>query len=263
MLEEFNTMGGFSGTTHTERVKKIIGENTTQHLQGKTYYQIYGNRAEEEIQKRKVSIIHTRTTKTSRGKSSRAAQKQWERQKQDKEFMKNFVKKVGVVGWWSRATEEQKEAAKQKMRGRVQTKAERKRRSIVRRRVLKNIPDLHPNRLCAKQGKISSLEKRVMRYLKSLGYLEEEDFISNYPLKTSKHSNSYLDIAFLSRKLDIECDGTYWHQDKERDTERDKKIKRAGWKTVRVSEVEIYNGKYKNIIKSAIESKSEEYKKLA
>jgi very-short-patch-repair endonuclease len=43
-----------------------------------------------------------------------------------------------------------------------------------------------------------------------------------------------LDIVHLPTKTNIEVDGPYWHQDKERDAKRDAFVKSHGWKVIRI-----------------------------
>jgi len=55
--------------------------------------------------------------------------------------------------------------------------------------------------------------------------------ILNYPVKKL---NLVLDIAIPEIKIWIESDGSYWHQDKEKDLERQKRIESLlGWKCIR------------------------------
>jgi hypothetical protein len=44
-----------------------------------------------------------------------------------------------------------------------------------------------------------------------------------------------VDIALIDKKIVIESDGEYWHQDKEKDMKRQKKIEDLGWKFIRYS----------------------------
>ena len=46
-------------------------------------------------------------------------------------------------------------------------------------------------------------------------------------------ANKVLDIAVLDLKLDIEYDGSYWHQDLEADIKREKEIRSMGWDIIR------------------------------
>lgn len=49
-----------------------------------------------------------------------------------------------------------------------------------------------------------------------------------------KEFNHELDIAIVEKKINIEYDGSYWHQDKERDRKRDLLLQKHGWTVVRV-----------------------------
>ena len=61
-----------------------------------------------------------------------------------------------------------------------------------------------------------------------------EDAILNYPLEIKKGLWYSLDTAILSIKLDIEYDGSYWHEGKEEhDKKRDQELKKHGWKVLR------------------------------
>ena len=48
-----------------------------------------------------------------------------------------------------------------------------------------------------------------------------------------------LDFAIPALKLDIECDGEYWHQDKAKDRVRDEALQELGWTVLRFSESSI------------------------
>ena len=54
--------------------------------------------------------------------------------------------------------------------------------------------------------------------------------IINHPLK---EINRCLDIAIPELKLDIEFDGSYWHQNKEADIIREEQIRNLGWNIIR------------------------------
>ena len=59
----------------------------------------------------------------------------------------------------------------------------------------------------------------------------DEDIQINYP-----YSRCSLDIALFidNKKIDIEYDGWYWHQDKKKDMGRDEFLKSNGWKVLRI-----------------------------
>ena len=48
-----------------------------------------------------------------------------------------------------------------------------------------------------------------------------------------KEVNKCIDIALPHRKIAIEYDGSYWHQDEEKDKQRQKEIESLGWKFIR------------------------------
>ncbi len=48
-----------------------------------------------------------------------------------------------------------------------------------------------------------------------------------------KEVNRNVDIALPHRKIAIEYDGSYWHQDEEKDKQRQKEIESLGWKFIR------------------------------
>lgn len=87
----------------------------------------------------------------------------------------------------------------------------------------KLIDSFYKNGTC----KTSSQQKYIYHLLKENGYNVE----LNYPL-----SNVNLDIALFigNTKIDIEYDGTYWHQDKNKDRKRDEFVKSQGWKVFRI-----------------------------
>lgn len=55
-----------------------------------------------------------------------------------------------------------------------------------------------------------------------------EDAVLNYPCL-----NYSIDVAIPSLKIAMEYDGSYWHQDKEKDMERQLKIEQQGWQVIR------------------------------
>jgi len=55
-----------------------------------------------------------------------------------------------------------------------------------------------------------------------------EDTEINYQFE-----NYLLDVAILSIKVDVEYDGSYWHQNQKHDDKRDKKMNSLGWRVIR------------------------------
>lgn len=89
-------------------------------------------------------------------------------------------------------------------------------------------PDKHPNRIMARNGFISSLEKRVMCSLDRLGIAYEHQ----HPI-----GRFFADFALPKYGLVIEVDGEYWHsKNPEKDLARQKEIESLGWKVVRFPE---------------------------
>jgi very-short-patch-repair endonuclease len=57
--------------------------------------------------------------------------------------------------------------------------------------------------------------------------------ILNYSVKIKNNLWYSLDIAVLSLRIDIEYDGSYYHQDQEKDKIRDENLQKLGWKILR------------------------------
>jgi len=85
----------------------------------------------------------------------------------------------------------------------------------------------------------TDIEKLVFEGLIKLGYREDEDFVVQYPLEGRRY---VLDFAFVEEKLDIECDGEYWHdlcKESGEDERRDEYLKSKGWTVLRFKSKEI------------------------
>ena len=81
------------------------------------------------------------------------------------------------------------------------------------------------------RNKMTSLEKSVNMVLAGWGI----DYHFNYQV-----GRYFIDFAFPSRMIGIECDGAYWHVGKEeRDAKRDDWLSSRGWTIIRLSENEI------------------------
>ena len=88
----------------------------------------------------------------------------------------------------------------------------------------------------------TDIEELIFKGLKNLGFKEDVDFIVQYPIKGKKGSKYILDFAFPKEKLNIECDGEYWHEkckNPEEDKERDEFLKSKGWYVLRFRSKEI------------------------
>jgi len=60
-----------------------------------------------------------------------------------------------------------------------------------------------------------------------------EETILNFPTKGKSGKCYSLDIAIPSLMVDIEYDGSYWHQNKEQDQKRQEDLEESGWKFLR------------------------------
>ena len=88
----------------------------------------------------------------------------------------------------------------------------------------------------------TDIEEIIFEGLKSLGFKEDKDFIVQYPIKGKRGTKYVLDFAFPKEKLNIECDGEYWHEkckNPGEDEERDEFLKNMGWHVLRFRSKEI------------------------
>ncbi len=106
----------------------------------------------------------------------------------------------------------------------------RKRMTETYRKTMLKHPEKHPNFIMAQNGFISSLEKKVEDVLISLGIA----YARQHPIK-----RYFVDFALLNKRIAIEADGEYWHQDKERDLKRQEDIEKEGWIVLRFPEKQI------------------------
>jgi len=126
-------------------------------------------------------------------------------------------------------TEEQRKFISKRMKENNPTFDPEVRKKIsdsTKKRLAEN-PDLHPNRIMAKKGFMSSLEKNAARALDRQGICYEAQFpIGPY----------FADFAIPSLKIVLEIDGDYWHTDKEREATRDFFLKKEGWDVFHIDE---------------------------
>jgi len=97
--------------------------------------------------------------------------------------------------------------------------------------------ELHPEkRLNArmakhrKSNKMTGIEQLMAQLLDRLGI----EYIFQYPILRYD-----VDFAIPTLKIAIECDGEYWHQDKQKDLIRQKRIEAEGWFVLRYTETKI------------------------
>ena len=87
--------------------------------------------------------------------------------------------------------------------------------SRQKKEFLKNNPEKHINRILAQKGHATGPEIKVEQYVKSFGLDYEKQF------KIGRH---FVDFYIPEISLAIEADGSFWHQDQNRDINRDKEI---------------------------------------
>ena len=103
--------------------------------------------------------------------------------------------------------------------------------SESRIKYLKEYPEKHPNRLCA--GKKSIWQNKLYEELKKIETdIEYEQLYDGY----------WMDIVEPNKKINIEYDGVYWHNEND-DKIRDEKLKENGWKILRISSDELNRNK--------------------
>jgi len=127
------------------------------------------------------------------------------------------------------------------MYGRTHTKKVRLKMS----RYLKNLyykhPEKHINAIMArnykkqknkKGGYISKGQVQVYKIIKKYFYKSAK---LNYPVRANG-TVYFVDVGVPSIRLAIEYDGEYWHRDKPNETIREYRIKKKGWKVIRITE---------------------------
>lgn len=83
------------------------------------------------------------------------------------------------------------------------------------------------------------LETDIERIVRIELELRKIPFIQFYPHRLG----FVMDFAIPDKQICIECDGEIWHN-KKRDNFRDYMLKRSGWRTIRLKELEIRNNVY-------------------
>lgn len=97
------------------------------------------------------------------------------------------------------------------------------------RRYYQENPEKHPNRILAKKGHETRIERAMRLALTAEGIQIELQFpIARY----------FADFALTDFRIVVEVDGEHWH-DAEKDAERDGAIARLGWRVIRFSEPQV------------------------
>lgn len=83
------------------------------------------------------------------------------------------------------------------------------------------------------------------------------DALLNEPFELYNDKHIVMDIAIPSLKICVEYDGSYWHQDKEKDLQRDLETKKKGWDTIRINEDNFNN--WEEILQNLINNHDEKF----
>jgi len=81
-----------------------------------------------------------------------------------------------------------------------------------------------------KSGRKTDIEKRMAKLLDAMNV----DYVFQYPILRYN-----VDFAIPELRIVIECDGIYWHKNKEADIERQRRIEAEGWHVLRYTCVTI------------------------
>ena len=226
-----------------------LSEYNKKYKKGKTYEEIYGFEKAKEI-KTLYSLQRKGELNSMFGKKHSPETKEKIRQKanirwskpEEKEEMSNIIRNFFDLN------PERKKLWGLYNKGRTPSEeTRRKQANTLHEKYLKN-PELHPNHRMKK--KFTSLELKMFDYLNLWGLKEEKDFERHKFL-----DGLWLDFYFPIKKLVIETDGEYWHQDKEKDRKRDERIISllgVDWRILHIPENNLKSEEFMNKLKEEI-----------
>ena len=114
-----------------------------------------------------------------------------------------------------------------------------------RREYYKNNPEKRINYIIAQRAKesdggrfISKPQQELYELVKNI-VCDNDDVALDYLINTNR-SHRFLDVAIISKKLDIEFSGKYWHQDEQKDLKRKREIEEMGWTVITYNEDNIH-----------------------
>lgn len=104
----------------------------------------------------------------------------------------------------------------------VKTLEVREKISELKKKLYDEHPEKHPNVTSARNNRFSGFEREIDKLLHVFNVSHQHQF---------RVGRRYCDFAFPDCRVIIECDGRYWHKDKEKDVKRDREIlkKLNGW----------------------------------
>lgn len=106
----------------------------------------------------------------------------------------------------------------------------RQKQSERKKKFYSEHPDQHPNvKLAGNRGKMTYPEQITFDWLNKHSILNEH----NYHFVSDKF-NRYVDFYLPTLKIFIEVDGEHWHQDTQKDIDKDNDALKYGIKTIRI-----------------------------
>lgn len=95
-----------------------------------------------------------------------------------------------------------------------------------------NNPEKHPNSIVNNKWHKTDIEI-IMG-----SALAKEEIVTEYNYSVG---SKWVDYAIVDKKIAVECDGEYWHQDKEKEQKRDRYLSSKGWTVLHFSDNKIKN----------------------
>jgi len=150
-------------------------------------------------------------------------------------------------------TEEIRDKIRQSSTGVHPSIETRKRQSDSKIKFYQEHPEKHPNYILAQKGHETNIEKLMRKELDNRNILYEKQY---------KIDRFFTDFAIPDLKIAIECDGEYWHQDKEKEKSRDNIIESFGWNILHFTGFELTNNIFKCVdsIERLMKNHNDEYK---
>lgn len=119
--------------------------------------------------------------------------------------------------------------------------------SIAQKKFLREHPEKNINyRL--RRNRMTKIERKMKKILIDLGLKEEIDFKHNQYVKTV--SGFKFPDFLIKNKIVVECDGEYWHKNRQKDAQRDQELLRTGLTVVHFKGKEIK--KHNNEVKEKL-----------
>jgi len=170
--------------------------------------------------------------------------------KKQSEKIKVYMKNGGAIFAYSFQTKEDRKRAAEKqaekLKGRTKENHSGVRRAAEKSRIntkenndgrrrqseyMENGGSVHAASFITNPSKIQVETWKITSLLFPYVYL-------NYPVYRGKGKKNYsIDIAVPKLDIAIEVDGSYWHQDKEKDLKRQKELEVEGWNFLRYEDI--------------------------